>query len=73
MSCTSHKHNYLLYSCHILYHVRVINIVTYCIHVTNYDMYTTLTLIYLQHYLYYAPPYNGAATHSPSQCFSPKK
>ena len=46
MSHTCHKH--------------VINI-TYCNHVTYYDMYTTLTSICLQHCLHYAP-YNGAAT-----------
>ena len=37
-----------MYSCHILCHVRVIDIITYCSHVTYYDMYITLTLIRLQ-------------------------
>ena len=50
-----------MYSCHILCHVHVINIITYCNHVPYYDINTTLTLICLQHCLHYAP-YNGTAT-----------
>ena len=41
--------------------MHVINIITYCNHVTYYDMYKTLTLICLQHCLHYAP-YNGGKT-----------
>ena len=46
----------------ILCHVHVINIITYYNHVTYYDMYTTLTLICLQHCSHY-----GAATHGSPQ------
>ena len=42
-------------------HVYIINIITYCNHVTYYVIYTALTLICLQYCLHYAPC-NGAAT-----------